>query len=187
MYLARAQMRADTTCQARFWTDLPTFGAQLREQLNGPQTSQDEKENKRNLERWVNFNAFIARLNTTAARYFLAQPIWLMRDALEQDQSAVKPALRDCNVMTAAQIIEYNGPMMLEQLNSAKELSEQDRRMFKGGPLFKGPSGYSAERWSFWIKRFGEESSKVGSEEARKAALRAAKLMQIWYDSRKAE
>lgn len=165
------------------WTQLPILGPTVREKLNGPETSKDEEESARLSKAWVNFNAFVARLNTAGVMFFAAHPIWLLRSALEEDLTA-EPGLHDCHIMTAAQIVEYNGAMMRQTLIAEPKLREDEERMYRGGSLFKGKPGINADRWAFWIKRFREEGAKADADEVKQAAVRAARLLETWNKKR---
>lgn len=117
--------------------------------------------------------------------HFINQPIWMLREALEESYPA-KSATLDRTLTTAAMYIEYAGPVLIETLaaNPEPELSDEFRRILMGGSLFSGEPGLRPERWAFWIKRFNEEAENTGSEEAKETALRAARLMQVWSEKR---
>lgn len=163
----------------QLWTDLPVLGAQFREALNGPETSEDEARQAALAQAWVNFHAFAARLNGAGVTRFETTPIWMLRAALEEDLAGLPPALHDCHVMTAAQIAAHNGRLLATALASARTLSPQEARMYQGGALFSGPPGVTADRWAFWVRRLRDEAEK-SVPDVRDAALRAAKLMEIW-------
>lgn len=118
--------------------------------------------------------------------HFENQPIWMLREALEEEKNPPKSRALDRDLMTAAMYIEYSGPVLVEALagNPEPELSDDLRRMLKGGSLFQGGPGLRLERWLFWMKRFREEAQKTSTEEAKDMALRAARLIQVWYETR---
>ena len=168
-----------TVWQEQLWTDLPVLGAQFREALNGPETSEDEARQTALAQAWVNFHAFAARLNGAGVTRFESTPIWMLRAALEEDLAGLPPALHDCHIMTAAQIATHNGRLLATALASARTLSPQEARMYQGGALFSGPPGVTADRWAFWLRRLRDEAEK-SAPDVRDAALRAAQLMEIW-------
>lgn len=155
------------------------LGAQFREALNGPEASEDAARQAALAQAWVNFHAFAARLNGAGVTRFETTPIWMLRAALEEDLAGLPPALHDCHIMTAAQIAVHNGRLLATALASARTLSPQEARMYKGGALFSGPPGVTADRWAFWVRRLRDEADR-SAPDVRDAALRAAKLMEIW-------
>ncbi|KAI1861556.1 hypothetical protein JX265_009523 [Neoarthrinium moseri] len=165
---------------SRLWADLPVLSAQVREWLNGPKTPENDEEKAEITRKWVNSNAFFARLNAAGVLRSEDHSIWMLRAALEEDITTT-PLLVDCRIMTAAQIIEHNGPLLYQQLQAGRKLDETEERMFKGGSLFDGDSGLNAKRWEFWISRFRDLAGKTATEDVRAASLRAARLMEIWH------
>jgi hypothetical protein len=173
-------------CQ-RLWTDLPVLGAAMREHLNGPRKSKDAEEQAIFDSKWVSFHAFCAKLMAAGVAYFMNQPIWMLRAALEE-KSTPRSADLDRDLATAAMYIEYLGPALVETLIRDPEPHGDDgpcTRMLRGGSLFgKEKSGLSAERWGFWMRRFRDEAEKAGSEESKALGLRASRLMEIWMENR---
>ena len=45
------------------------------------------------------------------------------------------------------------------------QLDDMEKRMLKGGSLFKGEPGLSDERWAFWKQRFQELGGQVEDQE----------------------
>ncbi|KAK8002815.1 hypothetical protein PG989_002534 [Apiospora arundinis] len=167
--------------EAYKWTDLPLLGAEFRDMINGPEMADSEAEQGKINSSWINFHAFAARLNGKGVTDWWDIPLWMLRQGLEEDLSA-EDKLHDCHIMTAAQIIEHSGAIMLAtKVLAHEELDAQDKRMFAAGSLFKGEAGYSLERWTFWTGRLREEAEKCKSDEVKNAALRAARLMDIWH------
>ncbi|ORY67153.1 uncharacterized protein BCR38DRAFT_387532 [Pseudomassariella vexata] len=177
----------DTAVQVwnmRLWKDLPVFGAVVREHLNGPQKSSNEAEQTEIWNSWINWNAFAAGRLYTAGLTDLSHPLWMIRDALEEEITDQK-GLNKAKIMTAAQIIEHAGPVMSRQLGAVQELSEVEERMWRGGTLFQGKSGLHPDRWMFWIERFRNLAEGESTEEVKRAAERAATLMEMWDQKRK--
>ncbi|KXJ97051.1 hypothetical protein Micbo1qcDRAFT_155805 [Microdochium bolleyi] len=171
--------------EKRIWKDLPVLGPALREKLDVPGESRDDKEqDKLNVE-WVNFHAFAARLMAANVTDLSTHALWMLRDALEQElEAGSKEANRE--VLTATVWIEYAGPLLFEKVlwNPNPTLGDEDKRMLKAGPLYKGGPGLSSDRWLFWMKRFEEVAGKAVDGEAKAAALRTAKLMEVWAETR---
>ncbi|KAI0385487.1 hypothetical protein F5Y04DRAFT_245942 [Hypomontagnella monticulosa] len=175
-----------TVWDSRLWTDLPVLGAVFREYLNGPKQSTDQEEQAKIDQAWVRFHAFSAKLMGAGVVHYINQPIWMLREALEEEMNPPKSSALDRDLITAAMYIEYSGPILVEALaaNPDPELSDELRRMLKGGSLFQGGSGLRLDRWLFWMKRFREEAEKTRTKEASKIALRAARLIEVLYEKR---
>ncbi|KAK8046766.1 hypothetical protein PG996_014830 [Apiospora saccharicola] len=168
------------------WKELPLLGAEFRDQINGPESVDDETEQAKITSAWVNFHAFAARLNGKGVTDWWDIPLWMLRQGLEEDLSAA-PKLHDCHIMTAAQIIEHSGAIMLAiKVLPSEQLDDADKRMFAVGSLFRGEAGYTPERWTFWSQRLREEARKCSSDEVKNTALRAARMMEIWLERSKA-
>ncbi|KAI1481379.1 hypothetical protein F4774DRAFT_48888 [Daldinia eschscholtzii] len=175
-----------TVGESRLWIDLPYLGAAFREYLNGPARSKVKEEQLRIDQAWIRFHAFSARLMGAGVIHWQNQPIWMLRDALEEEKNSPKSSDLDRDLVTAAMYIEFSGPVLVEALaaNPAPELSSENRRLLKGGSLFHGEPGLRLDRWSFWTRRFKEEAEKTSTEEARGVALRVARLMEVWSETR---
>lgn len=100
--------------------------------------------------------------------------IWMLRDALEDDLPQ-EQIVRDCYISVVSEWITHAGQTIYRQL-SDKELSDQQKRVTKGGKLYHGKAGLCAERWEFWKQRVKEISSLV-STELQPVALDAAQRM----------
>lgn len=172
--------------KSRLWVELPILGAAFREYLNGPGQSDVEEEQARIDRAWVRFHAFSAKLMGAGVIHFDNQPIWMLREALEEEKKSPKSTAMERDLMTAAMYIEYAGPVLVESLvaNPNPELNDQLRRSLRGGSLFGGEPGLRLERWAFWTKRFREEAEKASSGEAKETALHAARLMEVWRETR---
>ncbi|KAI1337629.1 hypothetical protein F5Y15DRAFT_417772 [Xylariaceae sp. FL0016] len=176
----------------RVWTDLPILNAAIREHLNEPRVPDDAEERKQLTKRRVNFFAFEARLLHAGIYFSENTPVWMLRAALEEEGITSKESAGDGPferaLMIAAVYIEYAGPTLVRllEVNSEQALDERQKRMLRGGELFKGPSGLSGDRWAFWTTRFGELGEKATGE-ARDMAVRAARLMEVWSRATKGE
>lgn len=100
--------------------------------------------------------------------------IWMLRDALEDDLPQ-EQIVRDCYISVVSEWITHAGQTIYRQL-SDKELSEQQKRVTRGGKLYHGKLGLCAERWGFWKQRVGEISKDV-SKELQPVALAVADRM----------
>ncbi|KAI1139945.1 hypothetical protein F5Y05DRAFT_336634 [Hypoxylon sp. FL0543] len=172
----------DAVWGSHLWTGLPVLGAALRERLNRrPQSDESDAEN----EAWIRFHAFSAKLMGAGVVSSSTHAIWMLREGLEEQNPPKSKAL-DRGLLTAAMYIEFAGPILVEALaaNPDPAISDEKRRMLRGGSLFKGEPGLGLKRWSFWTERFIEEAEKTGSKDAKERALRAARLMIIWTETR---
>ncbi|KAI1753022.1 hypothetical protein F4782DRAFT_529747 [Xylaria castorea] len=168
----------DKVWEARVWTDLPLLGPAIREHLNQRVAEAAQ----------VSFHAVVARLlqagvspgsETTA--------IWMLRDALEQDAASTgEGGDVDRALKTAAVYIEYAGATLVQKLALQPEpqLDETQQRMLKGGELWEGKSGLTVDRWKFWGKRFREQAENATGQEAKDLAVHAARLIEVWTQTR---
>lgn len=157
--------------QARAWTDLPLLGAAIREHLSR-ELAVDER---------VSFHAFVARLlHAGISQGSETTAIWMLRDSLEEDVD--KGGDIDRDLMTAAVYIEYAGATLVQKLALQPEprLDEAQQRMLKGGGLWKGQSGLTVDRWTFWGDRFSKLAEKATRQEAKDLAGHAARLIEVW-------
>jgi hypothetical protein len=180
----------------RVWTDLPLLGAAVREawigktsyilivhslntrELTGycfviePSPRDDTYEP---FEHWVNFNAFAARLLESGLTKWWHFGVWSLRDALEEEKPRSKD-LWEYRIRAAAQWIEQSRNILFRSLSTA-DLTERKLNHMANGPLYKGRSGLSQERWKFWETKFSELAELEVSEEVKAIAIRAAKQM----------
>lgn len=147
----------------KVFTDLPCFGAQLREAWDmgaDPRGSPDV---------WVNMNAFAARL-TAAGFDFSLYAIWTLRDCLEEgdppgraDLRAVVPWFRHCGAALSCLAHQAGSP------------GEGDRGPARLGRLCRDSGmtqgGFTAERWEFWRGRLADlaTGTSAAAPEARTA------------------
>ena len=100
--------------------------------------------------------------------------IWMLRNALE-DELPQEQIVRDCYISVVNEWITHAGRTIFRQL-SDKEMSEQQKRVTKGGKLYHGNLGLCAERWRFWKQRLSEINKDV-SKELQPVALAVADRM----------
>lgn len=114
----------------------------------------------------------------------------MLRDALEQPQPGKgkgKDASSDRDLMIAAMYIEYAGATLVQTLalQPGPRLDESQRRILRGGELWAGESGLTAARWAFWGRRFRERAGEQATgQEAKDLALHAARLIEVWAQTR---
>ncbi|KAI1425631.1 hypothetical protein F5Y12DRAFT_746869 [Xylaria sp. FL1777] len=172
----------DKVWEARVWTDLPLLGAAIREHLDVVASDA----------RGVSFHAFVARLlHAGVSPGSETTAIWMLRDALEQEVKSTGDAAAagefDRALATAAVYIEYAGATLVQKLALQPEprLDEAQRRSLRGGELWRGESGLTADRWAFWGTRFRELGDKATtSAETRELAVHAARLIEVWAQTR---
>ncbi|KAI2611287.1 uncharacterized protein GGS25DRAFT_189235 [Hypoxylon fragiforme] len=181
-----------TVWDSPLWTSLPVLGAAIRERLNGPTypPHPTAAQTRAVDESWVRFHAFAARLMGAGVVHSASQPVWMLRDALEQppQEEEEEEVVADRDLAAAAMYIEYAGAVLVEAVaaNPEPALGAELARLLRAGPLYGGAPGLSRERWGFWAKRFREEGGeeKGRSEEGRAVAGRAARLMEVWGETR---
>lgn len=157
------------------WEDLPIFGANMRESWNFFDEEEDT-ERAPKCERWVNLNAFVARLTAARVYDFNLYAIWQLRDALEEP---IEDSSFDAKIPAAVQWILYCG----ELIYTSKEEYEHGPRVgdpARGGELWKGEKrGFCEERWCFWKSRFAElQHYEKLLPETRELAGKAVQVME---------
>ncbi|GAP85702.1 hypothetical protein SAMD00023353_1300180 [Rosellinia necatrix] len=180
--------------ELRVWTDLPLLGAAIREHLDRAATATPQAQ--------VSFHAFVARLlHAGVSPGSETTAIWTLRAALEQDADADADEDGDyAGLMAAAAYIEYAGATLAQTLALRPTPPLDDaaaRRLSRGGPLWgEDRAGLTPDRWAFWGRRFRERGEKIAaaaaaattmgenSEEARDLALHAARLIEVWAETR---
>jgi len=177
--------------QSCVWTDLPLLGAAIREYLDPPASAANDPTTTK---AWVSFHAFVARLlHAGVSPGSETTAIWMLRAALEEEEnddnkSGSNSNTFDRSLMQAAVHIEYAGATLVQKLvllqqqpSEPPQLDETQKRMTKGGALWKGESGLTADRWRFWGKRFREQAGKAAAgEETKELAVHAARLIEVW-------
>ncbi|KAJ5483989.1 hypothetical protein N7539_005785 [Penicillium diatomitis] len=123
---------------------------------------------------WINQNSFMARLVGKGLLSWDTLIVWMMRDVLEDDLPQ-EEMVQDCYISVASEWITHAGTTIYNQLSS-QEMTEQQKRVMKGGKLYEGPAGLRVERWGFWKSRLAEASQQA-SEKVRPAATAAADRM----------
>lgn len=104
-----------------------------------------------------------------------------MREAFEyhpMDEKDPFEGLQDQKVLAAAQHILWNGQSLFKQVMYPGDVPSDGVQTWKSGPLYKGKSILSLDRWQFWKKGFkaSAEDSSLGGE-CRNVARKVANLM----------
>lgn len=137
------------------WTDLPVFGAQMREMWNADGTTPDK---------WRNLNAFAARLTAASSKRdgpydFALFGIWALRDALEGREANVKEygSVAPGALAAAAMWMLYCADKLM------RESASPGGRDFPGKVARAGPGcadkewrGLNRERWILWKETLQE-------------------------------
>ncbi|KAI1118073.1 hypothetical protein F5Y14DRAFT_296528 [Nemania sp. NC0429] len=212
--LALVPETGDVVWESRVWTDLPLLGAAIREHLDSAAFSTTSKSTSTNHSARVSFHAFVARLlHAGVSPGSETTAIWMLRDALEEEKEKEKgkdegsnDTADDEDLMTAAVYIEYAGATFVQALALQPEprLDEGQRRSLRGGRLWEKEwdkevkeegeegekvggekSGLTARRWAFWGQRFRERAGdEATAHEAKDLALHAARLIEVWAQTR---
>ncbi|KAK0474459.1 hypothetical protein EDD18DRAFT_1090718 [Armillaria luteobubalina] len=158
------------------WEQLPVFGANMRESWNCAFSLSRSEERVVRRERWINLNAFVARLTAVRIDDFELYAIWQLRDALEEP---VEDSSFDAKIPAAVQWILYCG----ELIYTSKREYEHGPRVgdpARGGELWKGDKrGFCEERWRFWKSRFAElQHYEKLLPETRELAGKAVQVME---------
>ncbi|KAG9232341.1 hypothetical protein BJ875DRAFT_81808 [Amylocarpus encephaloides] len=112
---------------------------------------------------WANLNAFAAKLHARTDLDFLdLAGLYALLEALEQEISSkdldnVVPAAA-CWILSAGKEIREN-----DEEHDVDENGPVETKRLPGsrGGLYKGPKGFSDERWAFWKSRFAELSKRA--------------------------
>ena len=122
---------------------------------------------------WISLNSFSARLLNVGLLGSTNIPMWVLRDALEEDIS-FDPA-RATIVAAAAEWILHARNTLYTRIS--KEPANPDTLQATAqGPLYEGKAGFPLERWIFWKRRFREISDDL-KEPVKQAAIKAAEII----------
>ncbi|KAK7754910.1 hypothetical protein SLS62_003224 [Diatrype stigma] len=137
--------------------------------------SSDDREGTYNLDhgkRWINTNAFFARLHALNGNGFLATYCtWTMRDAFLSTPTTHYAAM-DCHVSSASQWILCSGQNILQHILHPPPQDEKDHMLPK-------PQPWTLDVWRRWKAGFaaaGEEENL--KQETRRLAKKSAALME---------
>lgn len=127
--------------------------------LQGEELSDDHDE----YFRWKNYNSFIARITRNDFDFWLALPIWQLRETLEEPP--VKGSEMRCRIWVASEWIIHCTDHIFNFVNTKEEIDESTARAYQGGSLYDGKPPLRVERWEFWKKRFLEIATDATSLE----------------------
>ncbi|KGO41177.1 Protein of unknown function DUF3632 [Penicillium expansum] len=146
------------TATTRIWTDLPCLMEVWSEAYITPSPKDDASE----FEKWINWQAFSARLLQAGLADWSHLTTWCFRDALEEEPLQAKELL-ECQIRAAVQWIEHSRDIIFHSLDNLPNL-----RDLRPGPLYAGKEGLSRERWDFWEARFHDfaENGMLAEETA---------------------
>ncbi|KAF7714642.1 Uncharacterized protein PECH_007199 [Penicillium ucsense] len=155
--------------EQQLWSDFPILRPCLRDHLDYIGQADPD-----GISEWINQNSFMARLVGKGLLSWDTLIVWMMRDVLEDDLPQ-EEMVQDCYISVASEWITHAGTTIYNQLSS-QEMTEQQKRVMKGGKLYEGPAGLRVERWGFWKSRLAETSQQA-SGKVRPAARAAADRM----------
>lgn len=140
----------------------------LRINIVTPKFDGSEQDNAA-VQSYISLNSFAARILAVSQASWINFSIWALREALEQDHKSA--AARDGNLVVAHEWIVHAGKTLRTgAFESQQQLTDVEKRMLKGGPLFEGEPGLSEKRWAFWQQRVEDLAKQAESEEARAKA-----------------
>lgn len=161
----------------KLWTDLPLFGQQVREAWNFPA---DKEVDDQTRDKWININAFIARLTFAASSKpdsapqldFALYGIWSIRSALEEDMSNLAPNTVNAQVGAAAAWMLYAGAAIKAFCDEEKGF---EGKVARAGFKYKSKEwkGYSKERWQVWSEEL-EKAVEMVSDDGVNGIVREA-------------
>ncbi|KAJ5446879.1 hypothetical protein N7445_001700 [Penicillium cf. griseofulvum] len=132
------------TATTRIWTDLPYLMEVWHEYAVTP----EPKDGALEFERWVNWQAFSARVLQTGLADWFRLTTRCFRHAFEEEPLQVNE-FSECRIRGAAQWIEYSGEMLFHSLDNLPDFMH-----LIPGTLYTGKGGLSRERWDFWEASF---------------------------------
>lgn len=157
------------------YSSLPDLGMACREAFNdAPEPYATEIE----IDAWANVNYFFARITAGGFQDLSLYAIWVMRDALENEQQddMEGTAAQKYNVYVPAAAAWIFG-LGRTLFRKEEDLTPKDRKHgnpAKGGELWKGKAEFSKERWSFWKERLVVISKKDEVSEKTRAISKDA-------------
>ncbi|KAI2789056.1 hypothetical protein POX_e07083 [Penicillium oxalicum] len=155
--------------QQELWSDFPILRPCLRDHLDYVGQADPD-----GISEWINQNSFMARLVGKGLLRWDTLIVWMMRDVLE-DELPQEQIVQDCYISVASEWVTHAGSAIYSQL-SDQEMTDQQKRVMKGGKLYTGKVGLCPERWAFWKLRL-VEAGQQASETLRPLASAAADRM----------
>ncbi|KAJ6188457.1 Protein of unknown function DUF3632 [Penicillium mononematosum] len=142
--LPGVEVHFSETATTRIWTDLPC----LMEVWSEAYITPSPKDDACVFEKWINWQAFSARVLQARLADWFHLTTWSFRDALEEEPLEEKELL-ECRIRAAAQWIEHSRDIIFHFLDKLPDL-----RDLRPGPLYVSKGGLCRERWDFWEARF---------------------------------
>lgn len=115
------------------------------------------------LNEYVNFHAFAA--NLFDRHIFCSDPSWAIWAQREAHEDGGKGYIHDVNVLAAAQWILWYGQSFFKHLLFPGDVSADDLRKWRPGPLYKGKAHLTLHRWHFWRDGFNAVASEGMADE----------------------
>lgn len=122
----------------------------------------DPEANDEHNKRWMNINAFAARLTEKSSKTesfdYSLSGLWSLREGLEETEQANEAAIQAASIW-----LIYAGSTIRRYCHQGKSF---DGKMGRGGPNFtsKEWTGYNEERWSAWQKALASAENSCGPE-----------------------
>ncbi|PTB68946.1 hypothetical protein BBK36DRAFT_1157184 [Trichoderma citrinoviride] len=149
------------------WSDMPLFGAVMREAWNGNPDFNDSPEDATKTAQWLSLNTFAARLLGASVQSWTNLALWELRDGLEEPLPSGQA--RDTHLTAASEWIVQAGRVLYAEVRNKAQLDERHVRALGPGSMLEGgSSGFNRQRWAFWKKRLQELSGEAsGTAKAR--------------------
>ncbi|KAJ5345740.1 Protein of unknown function DUF3632 [Penicillium brevicompactum] len=154
-----------------FWSEMPCLTEDWTEFDIGPSA----RDHPSKFGKWINRQAFAARLLQAGLADLFHLPTCCFMDALEEEPSP-RQEYFECQLRAAVQWIEYSRDILFHSLDNLPNF-----RTLRRGSLYVGKGGLSRERWDSWEARLRvlAESGTLTEETAlicRKAAQQMAEM-----------
>ncbi|KAM0252878.1 hypothetical protein ACHAQJ_007508 [Trichoderma viride] len=163
------------TSPHKLWTDMPLFGAVMREAWNAAPEFNNSPDQATKIAQWISLNSFAARLLGSSVQSWTNFALWELRDRLEEPLPSEQA--RDTHLTTASEWITHAGKVLYDEARKGAQLDEEKVQSLRPGSLLEGgSSGFSEARWNFWKKKL-EELSVGASAEAKKRTDKALEVM----------
>ncbi|QIW95244.1 hypothetical protein AMS68_000762 [Peltaster fructicola] len=170
--------KGDEVCKvwdATVWSDLPVFGAQIRECWNAAASDSSVAEEQH---QWLNINAFTAALVASAHSNedkpdFTLFAIWALRQAFEEE----KPS-KIATEAAAAWLI-CAAPALSELSKNEKSF---DGKLARAGSSYQDKqwTGFNGDRWQIWVSKLSKVDASGfgarGGELIKKARQKVSEL-----------
>lgn len=123
----------------------------------------EEENDVQTPDEWLNLNSFNARLFGAGITRWYNFAIWQLREGLE-DVLGPDTHENDWKIAVASEWIIQAGPKLLRETLLNEDISEAEKRAYRGCGLWTGLPGLSTERWGFWKRRLAEVKSSVKTQ-----------------------